>query len=165
MAGDHEVMVRPGRDALPFHGSDFNLTPAVDACALAHEGDGSTFEPDLLGRIPEGLVPASEHLLVLLAAGVPIHLLTVPTQPSRETHGVYPGEMLFYGVVSAQTERVVEFFLAREAAEAMIGEIREDEPLLAEELRARQYGSLTESPSHWQRTSRGFLHRIVGDAT
>jgi hypothetical protein len=28
--------------------------------------------------------------------------------------------MVFYGVVSAQTERVVEFFLLREAAEAMI---------------------------------------------
>jgi hypothetical protein len=39
------------------------------------------------------------------------------------------------GVVSAQTEKVVEFFLEREAAEAMIGEVREDEPLLAEELR------------------------------
>jgi hypothetical protein len=38
--------------------------------------------------------------------------------------------MLFYGVVSAQTEKVVEFFLAREAAEAMIGEIRGDEPVL-----------------------------------
>ena len=38
--------------------------------------------------------------------------------------------MLFYGVVSAQTEKVVEFFLEREAAEAMIGEVREDELLL-----------------------------------
>ena len=43
--------------------------------------------------------------------------------------------MLFYGVVSAQTEKVVEFFREREAAEAMIGEVREDEPVLAEELR------------------------------
>jgi hypothetical protein len=42
--------------------------------------------------------------------------------------------VLFYGVVSAQTEKVVEFFLD-EAAEAMIGEVREDEPALAEELR------------------------------
>jgi hypothetical protein len=33
--------------------------------------------------------------------------------------------MLFYGVVSAETEKVVEFFLEREAAEAMIGEVRE----------------------------------------
>jgi hypothetical protein len=39
------------------------------------------------------------------------------------------------GVVSARTEKVVEFFLEREAAEAMIGEVREDEPELAEELR------------------------------
>jgi len=42
---------------------------------------------------------------------------------------------LFYGVVSARTEKVVECFLEREAAEAMIGEVREDEPMLAEELR------------------------------
>jgi hypothetical protein len=33
--------------------------------------------------------------------------------------------VLFSGVVSAQTEKVVEFFLEREAAEAMIGEARE----------------------------------------
>jgi hypothetical protein len=46
--------------------------------------------------------------------------------------------VLFYGVVSAQTERVVEFFLERDAAEAMIGEVREDEPLLAEELRVER---------------------------
>jgi hypothetical protein len=43
--------------------------------------------------------------------------------------------VFFYGVISAQTEKVVEFFLEREAAEAMIDEVREDEPLLAEELR------------------------------
>jgi hypothetical protein len=43
--------------------------------------------------------------------------------------------VLFYGVVTAQTEKVVEFFLEREATEAMIGEDREDEPLLAEDLR------------------------------
>ena len=43
--------------------------------------------------------------------------------------------MLFYGVVSAQTEKVVQFFAEREAADAMIDEVREDEPLLAEELR------------------------------
>jgi hypothetical protein len=45
--------------------------------------------------------------------------------------------VLFYGVVSSQTERVVEFFLDRDAAEAMIGEVREDEPL-AEELRVEE---------------------------
>src|SRR5215204_111869 len=38
-------------------------------------------------------------------------------------------------VVSAQTEKVVEFFLKREAAGAMIGEVREDEPVLVKELR------------------------------
>jgi hypothetical protein len=43
--------------------------------------------------------------------------------------------VLFDGVVSAQPEKVVEFFLEREAAEAMIGEVRKDEPALAEELR------------------------------
>ena len=40
--------------------------------------------------------------------------------------------MLVYGVVSAQTEKVVKFFLERDAAEAMIGEVREDEPAVAE---------------------------------
>ena len=49
--------------------------------------------------------------------------------------------MLFYGVVSAQTEKVVEFLLEREAAEAMIGEVREDEPLLAEDLRSSRSSS------------------------
>jgi hypothetical protein len=39
------------------------------------------------------------------------------------------------GVVSAQTEKVVEFFLDREAAEAMIREVCEDDPDLAELLR------------------------------
>lgn len=43
--------------------------------------------------------------------------------------------MIFYGVASAQTEAVVEFFLEREPAEAMIDEVREDEPVLAEDLR------------------------------
>jgi hypothetical protein len=46
--------------------------------------------------------------------------------------------VLFYGVVSAQTERVVEFFLEREAAEAMIREVREDEPVLAKDLRVER---------------------------
>ena len=43
----------------------------------------------------------------------------------------YADGVLFDGVVSAQPEKVVEFFLEREAAEAMIGE----EPALADELR------------------------------
>jgi len=38
-------------------------------------------------------------------------------------------------VVFAQTEKVVEFFFGGKAAKAMICEVREDEPLLAEELR------------------------------
>jgi hypothetical protein len=37
--------------------------------------------------------------------------------------------------VGAQTEKVIEFFLEREAAEAMIREVRENEPALAEKLR------------------------------
>jgi hypothetical protein len=45
------------------------------------------------------------------------------------------GDVLFYGVVSTQTEKAVEFFLERDAAEAMIREVREDEPLLAIDLR------------------------------
>jgi hypothetical protein len=32
--------------------------------------------------------------------------------------------LIFYGVVSAKTESVVEFFLERDAAEAMIREVR-----------------------------------------
>jgi hypothetical protein len=47
----------------------------------------------------------------------------------------YAGDVRFYGVVSAQTEKVVEFFLDPKAAEAMIGEVREDEPALVQELR------------------------------
>ena len=45
--------------------------------------------------------------------------------------------MVFYGVVSARRRKVVEFFLERDAAEAMIGEIREraDDSVLAEGLR------------------------------
>jgi phosphoribosylformylglycinamidine (FGAM) synthase PurS component len=41
----------------------------------------------------------------------------------------------FYGVVSAQAEKVVEFFLEREAAEAMIREMCEDDPRLGTLLR------------------------------
>lgn len=43
--------------------------------------------------------------------------------------------MLFYGVASAQSEAVVEFFLERESAEWMIPEVREDESVLAADLR------------------------------
>lgn len=45
------------------------------------------------------------------------------------------GVVLFYGVVSARTEKVVAFFFDCEAAEALIGDDREDEPALAEEMR------------------------------
>ncbi len=38
-------------------------------------------------------------------------------------------------VTGARTEKVVEFSFEREAAEEMIREVREDEPMLAEELR------------------------------
>lgn len=49
--------------------------------------------------------------------------------------GTYPDGVLFDGAVSAQTKAVVECFLERETAEAMILEAREDKPTLAEELR------------------------------
>jgi hypothetical protein len=49
---------------------------------------------------------------------------------ARLHDAAYPGVVDFYGVVS-QTEKVVEFFLERDAAEAMIGEVREDERVLA----------------------------------
>jgi hypothetical protein len=42
--------------------------------------------------------------------------------------------LIFYGVVSAKTERVVEFFLECGAAEAMIVEVRGDDPDLADVL-------------------------------
>jgi hypothetical protein len=45
----------------------------------------------------------------------------------------YPADVLFYGVVSAQTEKVVEFFLEREAAEAMIGEVRAEAGILTDD--------------------------------
>jgi hypothetical protein len=73
-----------------------------------------------------------------LPQGVGAALVCAPTrrcEPSGGKRATYPDDVLFYGVVSAQTERVVEFFLEREAAEAMIGEVREDEPALPEELR------------------------------
>jgi hypothetical protein len=43
--------------------------------------------------------------------------------------------MIFYGVISVETESAVELFVRREDAEAMIAEVREDEPELAEGLR------------------------------
>ena len=63
--------------------------------------------------------------------------LAKPTDNSLtdSVSAAYPGDVLFYGVVSGQTEKVVEFFLECDAAEAMIGEVREDEPVLARELR------------------------------
>jgi hypothetical protein len=45
---------------------------------------------------------------------------------SGTTAGSYAGFVLLYGIISAQTEKVVEFFLEPDAAEAMIGEVRED---------------------------------------
>jgi hypothetical protein len=43
--------------------------------------------------------------------------------------------MVFYGVVSAETERVIEFFLAPEEAEGFIAEVEGDEPETAAWLR------------------------------
>ena len=42
--------------------------------------------------------------------------------------------VLFYGVVSARTEKVVQFFLEREAADAIVDEVRSDDPDLADVL-------------------------------
>ena len=56
-----------------------------------------------------------------------------------------PALVLFYGVVSARTEKVVEFFLEREAAEAMIGEVREDEPGWRRFFGSRRSSSVKES--------------------
>jgi hypothetical protein len=49
--------------------------------------------------------------------------------------GKHWGTLIFYGVVSAQTEKVVEFFLERDAAEAMIETVWKDDPGLAVLLR------------------------------
>jgi hypothetical protein len=42
--------------------------------------------------------------------------------------------LIFYGVVSAKTERVGEFFLESDAAKVMIVEVRGDDPYLADVL-------------------------------
>jgi hypothetical protein len=46
--------------------------------------------------------------------------------------------VLFYGVVSAQTEKVVEFSWRAEQAAAFISEVEEDESELADELRIEE---------------------------
>jgi hypothetical protein len=43
--------------------------------------------------------------------------------------------MIFYAVVSAQTEQAVDLYPTREAAEAEIEHVRQDDPELAESLR------------------------------
>jgi hypothetical protein len=58
-----------------------------------------------------------------LPQGVGAALVCAPTrrcEPSGGKSATYPDAVLFYGVVSAQTEKVVEFFLQRDAANAMI---------------------------------------------
>ena len=45
-----------------------------------------------------------------------------------------PIEVVFYGVLSSETEKVVQFFPTREQAEAMIAGVLEDAPELAELL-------------------------------
>jgi hypothetical protein len=54
---------------------------------------------------------------------------------SRNSRGFPP--VLFYGVVSAQTEKAIELFLERDQAEAFIAEVAEDEPELAALLSVR----------------------------
>jgi hypothetical protein len=58
-----------------------------------------------------------------------------PDSSTRKPANLNARRMLFCGVVSAQTEKVVEFFLERKEAEAMMRKVREDEPVLAEDLR------------------------------
>jgi hypothetical protein len=92
MAEDHEVMVWPRRDGFPFPSGYLNLTTAVDACALAHERDGKLVS-DLLGRIPQSRVPTSEHLLVLLAARVPVHAPQDPRAIERPNAPLNPDRL------------------------------------------------------------------------
>jgi len=47
-------------------------------------------------------------------------------------------------VFSAQTEKVVEVILARDAAEAFVDEVRKDEQVLAEDLRVEAIELLEE---------------------
>jgi hypothetical protein len=46
--------------------------------------------------------------------------------------------MEFFGVVSAETDQVVEFLPTREQAEAMIRDVEGDEPELAKTLRVER---------------------------
>ena len=52
----------------------------------------------------------------------------------RPTPALYSDQVVFYGVVSFETEKVVQFFPTREEAEAMIAGVLEDAPELAEAL-------------------------------
>jgi hypothetical protein len=65
-----------------------------------------------------------------------------PGSRVRNPLNSHAGGLLFYGVVSAQTERVLDSSSSGRAAEAMFGEVREDEPLLAEDLRVEAMSSL-----------------------
>ena len=49
-----------------------------------------------------------------------------------------PKTVIFYGVVSGETEKVAEFFPRLEQAAPMIAKVREDEPELAEKLRVKE---------------------------
>jgi hypothetical protein len=52
-----------------------------------------------------------------------------PPDPHAPRNNLRP--MLFYGVVSAAIEKVIEFFPDREQAEAFIAEVAEDDPEMA----------------------------------
>lgn len=47
--------------------------------------------------------------------------------------------MLLYGVVTSETESVVEFFATREQADRFITEVDADEPETAEQLRMETF--------------------------
>jgi hypothetical protein len=70
---------------------------------------------------------------------VPHRVLALPRAPvstsRRLGRRIYADGCALLRRRQSSTEKVVEFFLERDAAEEMIDVVREDEPLLAEELR------------------------------
>jgi hypothetical protein len=55
--------------------------------------------------------------------------------------------MLFHGVVSVESERVVQFFLEHEQAEAFIADVEQDEPETATQLRIERVRLSDDSPN------------------
>jgi len=55
--------------------------------------------------------------------------------PADETRGIYANGVLFYGVVSARLRRWSSSSSSAKQPRPMVGEVRKDEPVLAEDLR------------------------------